>query len=204
MTDDSTYTTPAGWYPTPDGQTRYWDGSAWLDIPYPTSAPAAEVPAEEIADEDAESSAPATHNAAIEDNQRPRWLVWVGVAALIIIAAVVFVNMGKNKNSTATGAAAADSGTGLSSAARTCNVTANLADGGRTLTFDTQGNDDSTGDDITKVACVMVALSAPQSLLADIDATRALDGRQESSWDSFTASWRYHPDSGLQMIITEQ
>ena len=26
--------TPAGWYPTPGGRQRYWDGSAWTDLPW--------------------------------------------------------------------------------------------------------------------------------------------------------------------------
>jgi cytochrome bd-type quinol oxidase subunit 1 len=26
---------PAGWYPNPDGGQRYWDGTAWLDLPDP-------------------------------------------------------------------------------------------------------------------------------------------------------------------------
>ena len=26
--------TPAGWYPTPDGRQRYWDGSSWTDLPW--------------------------------------------------------------------------------------------------------------------------------------------------------------------------
>ena len=26
--------TPAGWYPTPDGHQRYWDGSHWTDLPW--------------------------------------------------------------------------------------------------------------------------------------------------------------------------
>lgn len=29
---------PAGWYPTPDGDQRYWDGSSWLDLPAPSSS----------------------------------------------------------------------------------------------------------------------------------------------------------------------
>jgi type II secretory pathway pseudopilin PulG len=33
MPDESTV--PAGWYPTPDGGTRYWDGSRWLALPAP-------------------------------------------------------------------------------------------------------------------------------------------------------------------------
>lgn len=31
---------PAGWYPTPDGQQRYWDGSAWTEHIAPLAAAA--------------------------------------------------------------------------------------------------------------------------------------------------------------------
>ncbi|MDJ1371857.1 DUF2510 domain-containing protein [Gulosibacter molinativorax] len=31
-----------GWYPDPSGNLRYWDGSAWLDIPAPAERPASE------------------------------------------------------------------------------------------------------------------------------------------------------------------
>lgn len=36
--------TPAGWYPTPDGRQRYWDGESWTEhfAPYaPSALPAA-------------------------------------------------------------------------------------------------------------------------------------------------------------------
>lgn len=29
---------PAGWYPTPDGGQRYWDGQQWLEIPAPDTS----------------------------------------------------------------------------------------------------------------------------------------------------------------------
>lgn len=35
MTDNNT---PAGWYPQPDGTQRFWNGSAWLDLPDPTAS----------------------------------------------------------------------------------------------------------------------------------------------------------------------
>lgn len=35
--DNDAPTAAAGWYPTPDGNQRYWDGERWLDIPAPTS-----------------------------------------------------------------------------------------------------------------------------------------------------------------------
>jgi len=35
---------PAGWYPDADGRQRYWDGSAWLDLPAPPPLADAEDP----------------------------------------------------------------------------------------------------------------------------------------------------------------
>ncbi|MUL47314.1 DUF2510 domain-containing protein [Mycobacterium sp. CBMA293] len=37
MTEESG-DTPAGWYPTPSGGQKYWDGTHWLDLPDPTSS----------------------------------------------------------------------------------------------------------------------------------------------------------------------
>ena len=34
MSDSAPPRTPAGWYPTPDGRQRYWDGSKWTDLPW--------------------------------------------------------------------------------------------------------------------------------------------------------------------------
>lgn len=33
--DNDNAPVPAGWYPSPDGGQRYWNGSAWLDLPAP-------------------------------------------------------------------------------------------------------------------------------------------------------------------------
>lgn len=35
---DDTSQPEAGWYPTPEGSQRYWDGSRWLDLPEPSAA----------------------------------------------------------------------------------------------------------------------------------------------------------------------
>lgn len=34
---DPAPTAPPGWYPTPDGDQRYWDGEKWLSLPQPGS-----------------------------------------------------------------------------------------------------------------------------------------------------------------------
>jgi len=78
-----------------------------------------------------------------------------------------------------------------------------VGDSGKTVTLDSKGNDDADGVSYEQIACVLRALSTPDSVLADIDQTRALDGRQEASWGSYSAVWRYHPDSGLELILTQ-
>lgn len=40
-------------------------------------------------------------------------------------------------------------------------------------------------------------------MTAQMDSTRALDGMQTAEWDTFEAKWTYHPDDGLDVIITE-
>lgn len=51
--------------------------------------------------------------------------------------------------------------------------------------------------------CVLERIGAPPSVTARMDSTRALDGMQDAEWGGFTASWTYHPDEGLNLIITE-
>lgn len=49
--------------------------------------------------------------------------------------------------------------------------------------------------------CVISELKIPTAVTMQIEETRALDGRQEASWEHYKASWTYHPDAGLNMII---
>jgi hypothetical protein len=35
MTKENIDSAPAGWYPDPEGNLRYWDGTTWLNIPLP-------------------------------------------------------------------------------------------------------------------------------------------------------------------------
>jgi hypothetical protein len=89
-------------------------------------------------------------------------------------------------------------------AAKKCHLKGNLADGGRTISFDTAGDEDyGVGDDIEDVACVLLALRAPSFIVTEIDNTRALDGMQRDGWRKLKASWTYHPDNGLSIVIHE-
>ncbi len=77
-----------------------------------------------------------------------------------------------------------------------------LADDDTTLILDTMGADDSAGTDITTLGCALGELATPTRVITAMESTRALDGRQSESWDGFTAAWSYHPDSGMDVIIT--
>lgn len=80
---------------------------------------------------------------------------------------------------------------------------ATLGDGGYTITMKGQPDGKTTGLDVTDMACVLRAVSVPDSVVSQMDSTRALDGMQKASWDKFAASWTYHPDNGLRIILTE-
>ena len=61
--------------------------------------------------------------------------------------------------------------------------------------------EESSGAEFGDVFCMLNELDIPDSVLNRIDSTRALDGRQTADWDGFRASWGYHPDNGLDIVI---
>lgn len=68
--------TPPGWYPTPDGGQRYWDGSKWLDIPAPEPRLGASVDVEADGSENSPRPRPPSSR---------RGLLIGGVAAALVI-----------------------------------------------------------------------------------------------------------------------
>ena len=92
----------------------------------------------------------------------------------------------------------------IAGAATSCDVEANawivVGDEGQSISMQSKGAE-SSGADYADVLCVLDALDVPDSVLSRIDATRALDGRQEGAWNDLTASWGYHPDNGLDIVI---
>lgn len=59
------------------------------------------------------------------------------------------------------------------------------------------------GLSLEEIACVLTTLSVPDSVVSQMDATRALDGMQKASWDKISATWTYHPDNGFRIILTQ-
>ena len=77
-----------------------------------------------------------------------------------------------------------------------------IEDGGKTLIIDGSGEGDPAGITGEELTCLFTQMKMPESVKAHVFETRALDGRQEDTWDGFRASWTYHPDDGLDMIVT--
>lgn len=82
--------TPAGWYPTPDGRQRYWDGSRWTDLPW--------------SEADAASAAASKNRPTREPRSRKKLLLTV-----VIVIAVLLIGGGTWAGISAANAAAAHS-----------------------------------------------------------------------------------------------
>lgn len=140
----------------------------------------------------------------------PNRPLWPWAAGLTTLVFAFWVTSGGN---TVTGnAVAAPAPPSAESVARSTELHlafnvcggAELAADDHTLIIDTEGDDvgsgTATGYDLS---CVLGELGTPDSVIAQMEATRALDGMQFAEWDGFEASWTYHPDDGLDLIITE-
>ena len=78
---------------------------------------------------------------------------------------------------------------------------ASIGDSGHTLTLNGAGNI-GRGLDASAHSCVLDSLHLPDSVRAKIGQTHALDGQQTATWDDIEASWTYHPDAGLDVVLT--
>lgn len=78
-----------------------------------------------------------------------------------------------------------------------------VTDEGHTLVIDGAGEVPGSGAEVETIATVLVELDATDAVLTRMSSTRALDGMQEASWDGLTASWTFHPDEGLDIIVTD-
>lgn len=99
-----------------------------------------------------------------------------------------------------------DIGTVLDQAVAACKVKysvhgAEIADGGTTLILDGSGEDDPAGMPYADQKCLLDELHMPTYVDEQMRNTRALDGRQSADWDGIQASWSYHPDDGLDVVL---
>lgn len=78
-----------------------------------------------------------------------------------------------------------------------------LADAGQTLTLDVKGEEDAEGISIQDAACALVDLGMPSRVSQEMDRTTAMMGVQHDAWDGIEISWTYHPDNGLNAILSD-
>lgn len=61
----------------------------------------------------------------------------------------------------------------------------------------------SSGD-MADLGSMLDDLGFPSGTMSRIGSTRALDGTQDAEGDGVEASWTYHPDDGLRIVIERQ
>ena len=114
------------------------------------------------------------------------------IVALVVIGGFVAVRLSSS-----------DATHPIEEAATSCDAEGNVGDDGSSISFDTAGTDDLSGDSYEDMVCVLQALEVPDHVISKLTSTRALDGTLDASWDGFEASWNYHPDSGMNLTIYE-
>ena len=129
----------------------------------------------------------------------------IGAFVLGVVAGIALPVAGSSTGGVEYSGSPSPTSVPLADAYDQCNVAdsgGEIADERTTLILDTQGEDDVTGVDYTAVLCVLSQLNTPERITQTMNSTRALDGRVTDSWDSFTASWSYHPDTGLDLVVS--
>lgn len=101
----------------------------------------------------------------------------------------------------------AETGPTLTSIVEECELPESaLMDDGASLMLDGEGEDDSVGATgkltIDQLGCALIELETPESTISKMSQTRALDGMQSDAHEGFEYTWTYHPDAGLDVIIT--
>lgn len=77
-----------------------------------------------------------------------------------------------------------------------------VGDDGLSLILDLEGEDYGSGDlSFFDLECILEQLNVTDVVFNSMLETRSLDGRQSGEWGDFKASWSYHPDDGLDVIV---
>jgi hypothetical protein len=94
----------------------------------------------------------------------------------------------------------------LPDAVRLCAADKEFAvegDDGLSLTIDNKGEEDYLGGLSTRsMMCIFERLETPTAVIAHMEQTTSMDGRQTETWDNIEVSWSYHPDRGMDSVVT--
>ena len=131
----------------------------------------------------------------------PRWVVPVIAGmAVLLVAAGVSLYLATRHFGPAASPAASPTSTPIRDAYFGCGQVGEVSDQDHTIVLDTLGGN-LTKATAADVNCILQHLGAPNAIYETMLKTRAIDGRQRGQWSTFEASWTYHPDHGLNVII---
>jgi hypothetical protein len=141
---------------------------------------------------------------------RRRWILTTTIALATLIIGIAIGSSGDTPTPTTPAVIDTDmnglSLTRLDAAKDLCaSVSAHvvIGDNGMTMTVDRVAAEDNPGAHIEQLDCILAALDTPHAVIFHMDSTRALDGMQADEWDGFHATWTYHPDDGINLIIED-
>jgi hypothetical protein len=77
---------------------------------------------------------------------------------------------------------------------------ATVDEDGSSLYMDGDG-EESLGVNVDYQVCVLGALDVPDNIINRMSNTTSLMGMQTGSWDGIAASWTYHPNNGLDVLL---
>lgn len=129
--------------------------------------------------------------------------IMLGIAGTLIATAAV-----AGAQAEAQAKAEAEKPRPLKAAVDSCRLggskNATLGDNGASLELDGMGKKGISGMTSKDRDCVLNAVNVPDFVRSRMENTRALDGTQRESWGSISATWTYHPDQGLDIVLTER
>jgi hypothetical protein len=137
--------------------------------------------------------------------RRRGWIPWV-IAGAAVVALVAVLVVPRVTDALADSDAPPAKQNLLKAAQTSCDAGGSgtrLADGDRTLIVEGAGKDNPSGLSASAIICIFGAVGMPTAVSERVESTRALDGQVEDSWPGYRATWTYHPDAGLNMIVTQ-
>ncbi|MDP2288968.1 MAG: hypothetical protein Q8M73_10445 [Actinomycetota bacterium] len=187
-----------------------WDGQAWVLEPAPPGEVAPDVSQDQappLSSGDAAgaseyqappppsfaAAAPVTSATQSSWLSKYWWIPAIVIGVLVVVGAVFLFRPKTSVLEAAVATCSAQNADGI-----------DLADGGSTLIVDTKGEEDFSGSTIAQLVCVLAALKVPAADLNAIQRTSSNDGIQTAEWDDLKASWKYHPDDGMNIQFTLQ
>lgn len=149
----------------------------------------------------------------LRQHPKKSWLMPAGAGLAIGTALGLAIGFSVAGGSGGSGNALSDAQNGsalsqgiIDQAVETCGIDPegyNVLDDGAAIELDTEGEDylDSGTSNLIAYYCMLNELGVPEVTQQKMGRTRALDGTQSDTWDSLQASWSYHPDTGVNVLI---